>query len=590
MAGPSKRVRFGDSDYEETLTKWLDEECDSASDIDIVLEDCMGVTDHDSNSECSVSEGDEDEESCEMQPDSNHKTHVFGKNRYRWSTTEVRPSSKTRKSNIITRAQGLTEKAKMLGDVADPFSVWNMVFSDNILMHILQCTNKKLSYMREKYHDNSRHHLKEMDMTELKGFLGLLVYTAIFNSRHENIDRIFATDGTGREIFRAVMSKKRFSVLLTAIRFDDVDSRAERLKHDPVAPISFIFDNFIENCKSLYFIGESATVDEMLVSFRGRCRFKMYMPNKPAKYGLKIQCLTDSRTSYLYNAYIYCGKDSDGFGLTAEERKLLKPTQAMLRLAEPLFNSNINITADNWYSSIQLVDVLRTKKLTYVGTLRKNKAEIPASFLPSRKRLEGSTLYAFREECTLISHVGKIGKAAILISSMHDRQADTSSNKPEIISYYNANKGGVDTLDEICAKSTSSRRTRRWPLVIFFRLLDISTVNSYILHQCYKNNPIIKEKSDFLMQLAKQLVKGHAERRSNMKNIPRELRFTIRRILGISDEPGEAETDALVLQKRKTCHICPSRKRRMTKYLCLQCRKPVCLECTNPICKNCTSK
>ena len=29
MAGPSKRVRLGDSSYEETQLKWYDEDCDS---------------------------------------------------------------------------------------------------------------------------------------------------------------------------------------------------------------------------------------------------------------------------------------------------------------------------------------------------------------------------------------------------------------------------------------------------------------------------------------------------------------------------------------------------------------------------------
>lgn len=100
-----------------------------------------------------------------------------------------------------------------------------------------------------------------------------------------------------------------------------------------------------------------------------------------------------------------------------------------------------------------------------MGTLRKNKAEIPQSFLPNNKRPEGSTIYEFREEHTLISYVGKVGKATVLVSSMHDRRfTDPSTSKPEIISYYNANNGGVDSLDEKC----SSRRTRRWPLAIYF--------------------------------------------------------------------------------------------------------------------------
>ncbi|KAJ8931129.1 hypothetical protein NQ314_016010 [Rhamnusium bicolor] len=130
----------------------------------------------------------------------------------------------------------------------------------------------------------------------------------IFNSNHEHIDTLFATDGSGQDIFRAVMSAKRFAILLSALRFDNRVDREERKKVDPTAPISFIFKSFIENCQNVYGVGQSATIDEMLVSFRGRCSFKIYMPMKPCKYGIKIMVLTDARNSCLFNAYIYSGR------------------------------------------------------------------------------------------------------------------------------------------------------------------------------------------------------------------------------------------------------------------------------------------
>lgn len=57
--------------------------------------------------------------------------------------------------------------------------------------------------------------------------------------------------------------------------------------------------------------GASVTVDENLLAFRGRVCFLMFMPNKPAKFGLKIWCLVDVITKYLYNVAIYLGKDRE---------------------------------------------------------------------------------------------------------------------------------------------------------------------------------------------------------------------------------------------------------------------------------------
>lgn len=106
------------------------------------------------------------------------------------------------------------------------------------------------------------------------------------------LDTIFATYETSREIMRCIMSKD-------VMRFDNPENRNERKLLDPEAPISEIIKEFINNCQA-YTIGTTVCIDEMLMGFRGRCRFKIYIPNKSVKYGLKIMCFT--QTSYLLNA------------------------------------------------------------------------------------------------------------------------------------------------------------------------------------------------------------------------------------------------------------------------------------------------
>lgn len=64
------------------------------------------------------------------------------------------------------------------------------------------------------------------------------------------------------------------------------------------------------------------------------------------------------------------------------ERELSKPTQSVLQLAKATEGSRRNITADNWFSSIQLAQELKIKDLAYVETVKKNKTEIPRKLLP----------------------------------------------------------------------------------------------------------------------------------------------------------------------------------------------------------------
>lgn len=82
------------------------------------------------------------------------------------------------------------------------------------------------------------------------------------------------------------MSTKRFHQLVQSIRFDDATKRSETSAIDNFVRIRDIFDAFVTNYKEAYSPGFYVTMDEMLEAFRGRCRFRQYNANKPAKYGI----------------------------------------------------------------------------------------------------------------------------------------------------------------------------------------------------------------------------------------------------------------------------------------------------------------
>lgn len=230
---------------------------------------------------------------------------------------------------------------------------------------------------------------------------------------------------------------------------------------------------------------------------------------------------------------------------------------------------------------------MKERGLTCIGTIRKNEKEVPASFLPNKRREVGTTLYGFTSDITLLSYTPKKNKSVLLVSSAHHHEStDQDSGKPDMICDYNSTKGGVDSLDEKCAKFTCSRRTRRWPMVIFYRLFDISTVNAYILYSAYKDNcPLYRSK--FLEKLAYQLVTPQLERRSRNSRVSRKLRLSICEILGIAEFPIH-ENRVTKLEQRKTCSLCDYKKRRRTSYVCYSCQRPICLECARKVCPDCT--
>ena len=93
----------------------------------------------------------------------------------------------------------------------------------------------------------------------------------------------------------------------------------------------------------------------------------------------------------------------------------------------------------------------------------------------------------------------KINKSVILLSTHHhddEIKYDNYENKPEIIHFYNRYKGGVDEFDQLLENNTVRRKTSRWPLNVFYFMIDATVQNSFAatLFQLEKSGPKINDR------------------------------------------------------------------------------------------------
>ena len=118
----------------------------------------------------------------------------------------------------------------------------------------------------------------------------------------------------------------------------------------------------------------------------------------------------------------------------------------VLQLSEGL--KGRNITCDNFFCSVPLAKEFSSRGQTIVGTVRKNRKELPAEFVNPKNRKAHSTIKGYYEDNVLISYCPKKGKTVVLLSNMHDSItfSEKEDKKPNIIEFYNETKGGVDTL------------------------------------------------------------------------------------------------------------------------------------------------
>ncbi|XP_038854857.1 piggyBac transposable element-derived protein 4-like [Salvelinus namaycush] len=387
----------------------------------------------------------------------------------------------------------------------DFVSVFRLFVTPAIERIILDMTN--LHGVR-KYGDGWR----AMDATDLRAYVGLLILAGVYRSRGEAAASLWDAE-SGRTVFRATMPLKVFHRYSRLLRFDDRQSRPARLATDKLAAIREVWDLWEARLPALYNPGPDVTVDEQLVPFRGRCPFCQYIPRKPAKYGIKSWVACDAKSSYTWKMQVYTGKAASG----GPEKN--QGMRVVLDLTKGL--SGRNVTCDNFFTSYELGQRLLERNLTMVGTVRKNKAELPPALLESKGRQVLSSRFAFTPTATLVSYLAKKNKNVLLLSTLHTEAdiSDRHDRKPAVILDYNCNKGGVDNLDKVVGTYSCRRMTARWPLVVFHNILDVSCYNAFVIWREIKPDWMPRKRNKrrvFLEQLGKALVKPLIQRRQHL--------------------------------------------------------------------------
>ena len=76
---------------------------------------------------------------------------------------------------------------------------------------------------------------------------------------------------------------------------------------------------------------------------------------------------------------------------------------------------------------------------------------------------------------------------------------------PDTIQYYNKSKVGVNVLDQMARYHTSKSSTRKWPVAVFFSMLDYACINAYIIY-CLTTKLKLPRRQ-FVLELTKELCK-----------------------------------------------------------------------------------
>ncbi|XP_048842313.1 uncharacterized protein LOC125715113 isoform X1 [Brienomyrus brachyistius] len=369
-------------------------------------------------------------------------------------------------------------------------------------------------------------------------------------------------------IIKETMSRGRFISIMQHLRFDNKDTQAERLKTDRFALISGIWKRFTKNCVESFTPGEHMTIDEQLFPTKVRCPFTQYISSKPDKFGIKFWIATDLETKYVCNAFPYLGKDPN------RQKGERLAENVVMNLMEPFLDEGRNVTTDNFFTSLSLSKRLLQRNTTVLGTVNKVRRELPPSAKDTAEREEFSTSVLRSGSVSLTIYSPKKKKTVCLMSSLHKDVAigDDKKRKPNTITDYNHMKCGVDVLDQMARMYSVRSATRRWPVAVFYNMLDLAAVNAYVLY--------------------KACTGWKGKRRLFLSLLAKELRCRFMQQKAIEAQRKAAAAIAAVPKPVQTtqCQVQESCNRNRSRFACAKCHKYTCPKCRDDgywVCKRC---
>ena len=259
--------------------------------------------------------------------------------------------------------------------------------------------------------------------------------------------------------------------------------------------------------------GQQLSIDEMMIGTRCRVSFLHYLPKKPTKFGIKVFVNAEAKSGYVLTFQVYTGKK-----VPAEEvTKLTVSHRVVKELLESYLGKGHWVFTDNYYTGVELYEDLFRNNTYATGTIRTNRKNFPCVLKEKRKLNVGE--YHFATSVNLLAVLWHDRRDVFLLSTAHNQSVTSVMKRPKgscekvsvpcptCVQDYNMYMGGVDLSDQhLSYYSLTQRRTLKWWKKVFWRMIDISILNAWIIFKANFPNSVIDSHRAFRIELIHQLV------------------------------------------------------------------------------------
>jgi len=189
---------------------------------------------------------------------------------------------------------------------SNPCDFFSLIFSEDLIKNLMSWTNIKAQTKidNSKRRRQSKVLWKDVSFGEMKGFIGSLLIMGIvrmpnYRMYWEKETRLFSIPGISQ-----IIKEQRFKDLYSCLYLRDSTLQEE----NKLAKIESFTTTILTNSLHYYLPSQCLSVDELMISFSGRSKMKVFMPQKPIKIGLKAYLLCESKTGYVLNWMLHSGE------------------------------------------------------------------------------------------------------------------------------------------------------------------------------------------------------------------------------------------------------------------------------------------
>jgi len=279
-------------------------------------------------------------------------------------------------------------------NVKTPYQFFCLFFDDNYNKELAEYTNKYATFRKRKYMENEEKKQeqnelqltlkwKNIDETDIEKFIASYIVFGLY--KLPTLEDHFSSVSMIKSPAMELTTSWRNKIMSSFFHCSEIDTK----RKDKIMPA---IKHIMSVSQKYYYPSTGVSIDERMVSYKGRSDYLYYCQAKPTKWGFKPYVLSDFRSGYTYGMNVLENIDASEDG---KMYNLVKNLMAELKENNKNNYSPHILATDGLYTSEKL---LLEKDFKFIGCIRPSRIKSSHNKEITKEIKKGTYKYYYKYE------------------------------------------------------------------------------------------------------------------------------------------------------------------------------------------------